>query len=219
MSSSGRKSKERGGEASPYRPLADYYTPDELARVLVAQLPLATTIRPEIILEPHVGGGAFLRAIVAARAGLERSTRLFACDLNPEAQGLREAGQEGAVTHAGDFMRWTPPAAPTWIIGNPPFGVLQVGKKRAAPIAHRHIQRAMDLVGPGGHIAFLFRWGLFEGRDQFWAKAMPRVVWTLTPRPDFTGDGGDSTPYCFAWWTKGWHEETVLRRLRWRDPR
>ena len=168
-----------------------YYTPDALAAALVAVLPL----RPEdVVWEPHAGGGAFVRALRAT------GVRVVASAINPAAPGLR-AGAD--ATRVADFLggpSWV--AAPTWIVGNPPFGD-----------AEAHVRRALDLAP---NVAFLLRLGFLEsaGRIPLWRDHPPAVVHVLAERPSFTGGGTDSAAYgLFVW---GADRDTRLRWLTWK---
>lgn len=241
----------RGGE---YQPLARYYTPDDLAWFLVGLLPIWS--KPSRVLEPHVGDGAILRAVVDhERDGVYH--RLYALDLDPSAAGIHLANQEGGWGAVGDFLTAQLPAQPDVILGNPPYSipspvmvcepcggkgrlhregearrgwVLSMdgpgfwtrecpackgkGTRQDSPIgvAHLHAERALELLPEGGHLAFLMRMGILEGRDRlpFWQAHPPRKVFALSRRPVFRGTTSDQTSYGWFWWTKGWSGPTEL---------
>jgi hypothetical protein len=96
-----------------------YYTPSETADQLVAVLPFLD--RSRRILEPSVGGGAFLRAILAREKTTLVFHRLHAIDVDPRAPGLAAVKAEGGWTGVGDFLELELPKVEV-VIGNPPFG-------------------------------------------------------------------------------------------------
>ena len=231
------------GRGAEYRPLAGYMTEPALAAHLVGLLPIADGAR---VLEPHVGDGGFLRALLPmARSG---SIQLMVNDVDPGARGLLEAAHH-ARTFAEDFLRLELPVRPRWVIGNPPYSIPQepipcpkcAGKGSIAfrdgtrsrecttcdatgrltpkptPAAEQHVRRALEIVEPGGHVAFLMRLGFLEGRDDLYEEHPVRRIWQVNPRPSFTGGGNDSATYGFFHWTKGWRGgETTMIRTRWR---
>lgn len=171
-----------------------YMTPDELARALVHQLHPA--MEPRVVLEPHVGGGAWLRAAREAWP----SAYLLANDLDPEAPGL-ELGDEATIR---DWSEWSGPV-PDLILGNPPFRV-----------AEQHTRRALEVTGR--HVVFLVRQGFLASRKRLalWQEHQPRAVIVLAERPSFTGGGTDSADYCMVWWDKRYQGTPTLHWLSWR---
>jgi hypothetical protein len=169
-------------KAGVRRPLDAYYTPDTLAETLVSLLPIRPT---DTALEPHAGGGAFVRALVR-RLGKER---VWAQDINPAAPGLQEL--PGGQAEPCDFLEQClgPAAGPTWIVGNPPYGA-----------AAAHLHRALECTYQ--HVAFLLRLAFLEStaRVPLWTRYPPRKVWVLVQRPSFTGTGTDSCAYGWFWW-------------------
>ena len=92
------------------RDLDRYYTTDRLAADVVAWLaipPHATVI------ESHVGGGAFVRAL--RRSG--HRGRIIGCDLDPDAAGLALCDE----AHVGDWLTVGATLTADIVIGNPPF--------------------------------------------------------------------------------------------------
>jgi hypothetical protein len=153
-------------------PLDAYYTPDALAVALVGLLPIEPT---DTVLEPHAGGGAFVRAL------LPRCSRVLACDVNPDAAGLALAHS----AHYGDFL--TCGIGGRWIVGNPPFRGFEA-----------HVDHALTL---SRHVAFLMRLSVTEsaGRVPMWQRWPLRKVWVLAERPSFTDGGTDSAAYGWFW--------------------
>ena len=184
MSSTTRPS--RNGERDAY------YTPDAVARacIKVTRIPAGATV-----LEPSVGGGAFVRALAG---------RLVAAlDIDPRAPGLALVGTAAQVA---DFERWTPGnSRPEWAVGNPPFNAAQP-----------HVVKALSLATVG--VGFLLRLAFLEGqlRAPFWRAHPAAEVHVLTARPSFTGGGTDSAAYGWFVWRAGHTGPTTLQHLDWR---
>jgi hypothetical protein len=157
------------------RPLDAYYTPDALASSLVGLLPIEPT---DTVMEPHAGGGAFVRAL------LPRAHRVIGCDVNPDAPGLGlcHSAHRGSFLDCGIGARW--------IVGNPPFRGFE-----------EHLDHALVL---GRHVAFLLRLAVMESqsRADMWQRWPLRRVWVLARRPSFTGGGTDSCAYGFFWFDR-----------------
>ena len=160
---------------SARRPLDAYYTPDALASALVGLLPIEAT---DTVMEPHAGGGAFMRALLPV------AHWVLACDVNPEAEGLTLAHS----AHYGDFL--TCSIGGRWTVGNPPFRGFE-----------EHVEHALTL---SRHVCYLLRLAVMEsaGRAPLWQKWPLRKVWVLAERPSFTGGGTDSAAYGFFWWDR-----------------
>jgi adenine-specific DNA methylase len=100
-----------------------FYTAPDIARFLTRWVQV---IRPERIVEPSCGDGAFLEALHHSQPDWEGE--VFACELNAEeaAKARRQVGAARVEVHAGDFLRWflfhgeqvRPFDA---VVGNPPF--------------------------------------------------------------------------------------------------
>lgn len=184
-------STNRGGERTP---LDAYYTPDAVALACVATI--RESVYGAVVLEPHAGGGAFVRALDAAGAGI-----VYATDINGNAPGLLEpASSLGAL----DFLTVAGVPRFAWIVGNPPYDRAQ-----------EHVERALSLATDGA--AFLLRLAFLEStkRLPFWRVNPPAEVYVLSRRPSFTGGGTDSAAYGWFIWRKGWTSEPVLRWLDW----
>jgi len=170
------------------RALDAYYTPTAWASALVGLLPIAPG---DTALEPHAGGGAFVRAMNAAGAVVSAS------DLDRKARGLTQATGR---TQAGDFLftSWDP--APLWVVGNPPYSE-----------AERHVLHALRVSSR--HVVMLLRLGFLAGkrrRSTIWEHHPPRRVWVLSQRPSFTGGGTDASDYGWIWWDKDHQGPPVL---------
>jgi hypothetical protein len=147
------------------------YTPQALADTLVRLLPrrdLAT------VLEPHAGGGAFVRALQRIGA------HVVAFDVDGTAQGLIDADAEATC----DFLKVDPLDVQVdpvrdpkdmyldAVVGNPPFSN-----------AEEHIRHALDVSGR--HVAFLLRVGFLcsARRVEFWLENPCANVWPIAQRP------------------------------------
>ena len=170
MSSTNRGAERRENDA--------YYTPDDLAAKLVGLLPIGET---DSVLEPHVGGGAFLRAL---EGGPFRGFTM-ACDADHTAPGLTLADER----KIGDFLTCSWEA--DWIIGNPPFTGFEA-----------HLDKALTLAP---NVAFLLRLAAMEStkRIEPWTRWPLRKVWVLAERPSFTGGKTDSCAYGWFWFERG----------------
>jgi adenine-specific DNA-methyltransferase len=100
-----------------------FYTDSDIADFLVRW---SCALRPERVLEPSCGDGAFLAALDHMQAPKLKS--IFACELDPaEAAKAKERfGRKELEVHAGDFLRWFlfqgQQAEPfDAVVGNPPF--------------------------------------------------------------------------------------------------
>ena len=165
------------------RILDQYHTPDNVASALVRLLPI---LPGEKAWEPHAGGGAFMRALLATGAAVTVS------DIDPEAPALRSVM---SVTFPGDFLSYKPTPdepRPAWIVGNPPFRGFEA-----------HIDHALTWAPD---VAFLLRLAVMEsaGRVDAWGRWPLRHVWVLAERPSFTGGQTDSAAYGFFWFRRGY---------------
>ena len=183
------------------RKLDAYYSPDAAASALVGLLPIRTTDK---VLEPHAGGGAFVRALLPV-AG-----QVHARDIDADAAGL--ALVPGWRRGVGDWFEAQPLDLHDWIIGNPPFAG-----------AEEHVRHALKMSKR--HVAFLLRLGFLESatRHSFWQEHPARRVWVLVERPSFQRKGEDKASgktdgraYGFYWWDKEHTGETVLDHVSWK---
>jgi len=191
--------------------LDQYWTPDPLAEKLVELLPIW---QDETALEPHAGGGAFVKAL------RKRASWVGAIDLDPTAPGLELASHSWVADSTTFEWRaggiWAPPV---WVGGNCPY-------KEAV----KHVRAALKLSRR--HVFFLIPLSFLEseGRSGFWRGegACLRGFWALQERvpflratqgpgslgkpldlfqaagvaPSKDDGGGNSTPLAFFWWDK-----------------
>jgi len=176
-----------------------YYTPDALAEALVGLLPLEPW---RGYLEPHVGGGAFARAL---RRRMPEAF-VYGIDIDPAAAGLRDCSKAmgGLDFLAADWRH----GHPDWIIGNPPYRD-----------AEAHVRAALGAARVG--VAFLLRLAMLETHERapLWRDYPPRKVWVLQERPSFTGSGTDSCAYGWFWWDREHRGPTEMGWVSWRAPR
>jgi hypothetical protein len=172
-----------------------YYTPDLVADALVERLTRPSGHdwigRQTRVLEPHAGGGAFVRAL------RRRGCTVDAHDIDPGAP---------ACETRGDFLALKATEA-AWIVGNPPFCD-----------AEAHVRHALCLCP---RVAFLLRLGFLASavRATMWAGHPPAAVYVLSERPSFTADGAtDSADYCFVVWAPH-HGPTRMEWVSWRAHR
>lgn len=183
---------------SPRTPRDRYDTDGALAAAVV---PLLGIQPGQTVLEPHVGGGAWVGPLLAAGA------EVHVADLDPEAQGLRAPGVYARVR---DFL--APDLGPDyegdvfdWVVGNPPFSEFD-----------KHVVAAFRVAR---NVAFVARstWLMSSSRQALLAQMPPRLVLALSPRPSFTGDGSsDQAPSVVIVWSVGELWETRWLPVLWR---
>ncbi len=182
-----------------YRDRGAYFTPDLLALRICERLD-EVGIRPQRILEPGCGGGAFLRAAQATWP----SAQLLGVDLVPSCTG------PGIVRKQDFFARGLPSGAFDLALGNPPF-----------TLALEFVWRALALVQEGGHVAFLLRIALSALRADGLYEQHPLFrLDPVCPRPSFTGGGTDrAQEYALLVWQKEFRGDITGRRLVWKEGR
>lgn len=187
MSATNRGATRRDGDA--------YYTPDALAEALVAMLPIN---RRDLCVEPHVGGGAFARALH------RRGASVIGVDIDPDASGFEWC----AETHrACDWLSFPKDTGPIdWVIGNPPFRNFGA-----------HADKALSLE-PSLGVAFLLRLAVLESakRADWWRTRMPSYLYPIAKRPSFTGGSTDSCAYGWFVWRLPLMHSTLCPPIRWK---
>jgi hypothetical protein len=171
-----------------------YFTPPDVAIACVGALDMPV---PEVILEPSVGGGAFLDA---AKARWPKAYTI-ACDVDQDMAAY--SGADACLY--GDFIQFTKIGRePHIILGNPPYREAQ-----------EHVEHAISLLPLGGRLAFLLRLGFLESRKraEFWKAHPLKELHVLCERPSFTGGGTDSAAYGFFVWQKGYTGPSRLHHI------
>lgn len=199
-----------------------YYTPDRLAVAIVKNtiehfegVLSSCLARPRerlIVLEPHVGGGAFARA---ARQ-YDAECLIQGLDIDPLAAGFQDCD----TWEAADFLEHALDAH--LVIGNPPFArdtgrrSRTTGKPIMEAIWHRHVEQA---IACAPLVVMLLRMGVLEGssRKDWWRRHPPTRVDVLTTRPSFSPDNGtDNSAYGIFTWSAGHVGAPTLGWLDWR---
>lgn len=205
MSSTNRK---RNGEPAPGRSKADQYlTPQEVADACCARLVEDGWVRRRsLVLEPSAGTGAFVRAAarIFAPAYLHANEPFLTMD--PDA--VPEKGK-GTLTLQcfEELSKQHPDLGPyDSVIGNPPFS-----------LAEEHIRIAHSMLAVGGVLAFVLRLNFLGStkRAGLWHDHPPDAIYTLEPRPSFTGGGNDSTEYALFVWRNARVMGQAIDWIRW----
>lgn len=167
-----------------------YYTPDHVAQRCVQLLELAPGSR---VLEPHVGAGAWVRALRA----VVPDVFIVGMDLDPTAKGLQLVD----VAIIGDFL------LDDWrfdllgrdldaVVGNPPYSD-----------AEAHVRRAFELTAT---TAYLLRATFLESRRRIplLRNHPPARVHRFAERVRFLErgrpmKGGDSCGHALVTWRRG----------------
>lgn len=187
-----------------------YYTPDEVAAALVRHLPDLddpARLAPGVsvwrdgclqrgegwprILEPSVGGGAWVDALRERWSG----ARIHGHDIDLGAEGLRRC--DSCTT--GDFLGVDlTKVGFVAVVGNPPY--------RDAEAHVRHALKHAPVV------AFLLRLAFLESlqRAPLWREHPAAKVVVLSRRPSFTNGGTDSAAYGFFIWDQAHDGPTEL---------
>jgi hypothetical protein len=164
-----------------------YYTPDNLALACVRTL--VTAIEPpRHVVEPSVGGGAFVRAVRECFP----SAHVSGYDLNREATGAAICDD----FYNTSWMTIAPTVKADLIVGNPPYSEAQ-----------DHLEAAFRRVAPHGTVAMLLRLSFASGKNRlpFWEKhrRFLYATYALAERPSFTGGATDSCDYGWFVWRTG----------------
>lgn len=148
-----------------------YWTPVRHAYAICLHLRNDLGIEPRSILEPAVGGGAW---VVAARL-VWPDAKIDRMDIDPAAPGLVLDLREGETAVVGDFMQADLGGEWDLVLGNPPYG----------GDLYRWILRSLE-IGIG--VSYLLRetftgsqtrlrWWRNEGRPSQICKVLPRILW------------------------------------------
>ena len=129
----------------PKNPLAFYRTQPEIIARMLDMLPDNLTT----LLEPSAGDGAILRAL-RARFPL---ARLDAVELHLHRAEQAQAAVPTAPVTFGDFLLYS--GSYDGIVMNPPFATDRDALEYVA-----HIEHALDLLAPGGHLVSIAPAGL-----------------------------------------------------------
>jgi hypothetical protein len=171
----------------------DYYPTDP--RLCTAMCQRLSRLHPKAILEPGAGVGNFVRACKAQWF----DTPVTAVEI--------VGGNEQALSDAGATHVWTSDfleddqcfAGDHWgkhrydlIIGNPPYSLVEA-----------FVQRSLMLLNPDeGVLAFVLKLHFFGSRKrvELFAHFPHYAAFPVIPRPDFTGEGRDTSEYAMVTW-------------------
>lgn len=158
-----------------------YYTPEWAAETIVDWIGIAAG---DVVLEPHVGGGSFARAL------RKRGAVVFGCDVDEDAPGFADCDERVGE----NFLNVTQSELKSrgsvkFIIANPPFKAWR-----------EHAEHALRLAVP--RVVFLLRMTALGGADgpDWWASHNPTRVGVLSRRPSFSGSGNDFSDYVVVDW-------------------
>ncbi len=168
-------------------PFDAYYTPEGTAIACLSYLLDDLGIPDDAtVVEPSVGGGAWVRAV---RALLPQAI-VDRCDVNPEAPGLRAELRREERAIVGDWLDPIPPrrgqqGEQQWelCLGNPPYVIDTV---------LRFVERCLERAPI---VALLLRETLLgtEPRLPWWSEHRPAWVVKVVPRPKWEGPGARPT--------------------------
>jgi hypothetical protein len=167
-------------------------TPAWAVRRLLDRVPL----RPGLWLEPCAGYGAIIRAVEGHPATRGR-VLWSSCEIRPEVEplltnSLATIGSPAPVI--GDFLTLDIDRLRecTVVLTNPPF-----------VLAEEFLFRCMALA-PLATIAFLLRSNFIGGEERCgWLRDHVPDAYALPNRPQFRGEGSDSTEYAWMVWEPG----------------
>lgn len=184
------------GRGAERRARDAYFTPVPLARAIVARL-AEVLPAPSSVLEPSAGAGAFMDAAATSWP----TARVAGVDIEPRRTSIAR----------GNFLSTEcAPAECALVLGNPPYIE-----------AEAFVRRALDVVAPGGHVAFLLRAGFLHGKKRgAWVQKHLRLYIPLAERPSFTDDGRtDASEYSVFVWRRD-HDwpPMIAAPLFWRSP-
>lgn len=178
----------------PKRKDFDFYpTPSSCCEDALSFLP--TDFKPQCILDPGAGAGAWGKA---ARKRYP-ATLITGVELRPETP--RPAAYNFWIH--GDFLLTDAQPAFDLVIGNPPYNR-----------AEQFVRHSMAMLEDDGYLMMLLRLNFLEshGRGKgLYRKYPPKNVVVRAGRVSFTGDGqANATVYAYFIWQKGWMGKPTL---------
>ncbi len=189
-----------------------FYTDADIAAFLTRWV---AVVRPQRVLEPSCGDGAFVEAL--QKRGCARLKTIVACEINPEeaAKARVRNGTAKVDVHEGDFLRWFlfhagQVEAFDGVLGNPPFIRYQYLPEEQQLLAERVFKRfglpftkhtnawvpfviaALALLRPGGRLGMVVPSELFhiphaQSLRRFLAEQCSRIL-ILDPKEIWFGE-------------------------------
>jgi hypothetical protein len=141
---------------------------------------------PKTVLEPGAGTGNFVRAVKAQwPAAFVDAVEIR--DVKPSGDAFTRADLLTVKINANHY---------DLIIGNPPYG---------GGLAEAFVRKCIPLLAPNGVLAFLLKMHFFgtRKRQELWGSFPFTAAYPIIPRPDFTGDGRDTSEYALICWERG----------------
>ncbi len=199
-----------------------FYTDADIAEFLTRWVGV---VRPQRVLEPSCGDGAFVEAL--QRRASTRLKTIFACEINP-AEAAKAKARTGAAlldVHVGDFLRWFlfhagQIEAFDGAVGNPPFIRYQYLPEEQQLLAERVFKRfglpftrhtnawvpfvmaALALLRPGGRLGMVVPSEIFhiphaQSLRRFLAEQCSRIL-ILDPEEIWFGETLQGTALLMA---------------------
>lgn len=162
-----------------------YYTPDSVTEAVVAEILPLFVDDPEglsLVLEPSVGGGAWVRALSQHYP----KVGVHGVDVDKEAAGFALCERSYRMS-LEDFVEQHPDAKGEYqlVIGNTPYRQ-----------AEEHVRLCLSLVEEGGHVVLVLREGFLGSLGRMrglFAEHLPRWIVQLGRVP-FEGPGMAANP-------------------------
>jgi len=179
-----------------------YYTDERVALACVRYM--AEYIRPDRILEPSVGGGAFVRAC----REVWPDAHITGVDVDPGASGLAECDE----AFVGSFTEFKSPKPFNLVIGNPPFSLAAKHIHHAIGTLHEWPRLAVvAMLLPSSFCGGASTRGWFHE-----AYGAPLRRCTIHPRPSFTGGGTAAMEYELMVWSNAEHNKRGNTYINWK---
>lgn len=166
-----------------------YETPPELCSAVCSTL-AAAALNPKSVLEPGAGSGNFVRAVRAQWP----TAFIEAVEIRSKIDELLGSGANSAFI-ADYLVEGATHKLYDLIIGNPPYG---------GGLAEKFVEKSVSLLAPHGVLAFILKTHFFNTakRIDMWRRFPFYVSFPITPRPDFTGEGRDTSEYTLICWRR-----------------
>ncbi len=137
-----------------------YYTPAWLVRFMMQCLASIPSLSLEAVLEPSAGVGNFLNGLKRLNRPESQPSRVVAVEIDQVSCELLNVIYPDVEVHHTGFERFQPDEQFTLILGNPPFGQIQVDDPvhqdlTRYSIHHYFVAKAMRLLKPNGLLAMV----------------------------------------------------------------